>query len=55
MDSATQALITKVCKPCPGCGAFSEKTDFGCALMMCGTAAHGSVAEALRIAFIPFD
>ena len=36
-DSATDALITTVCKACPGCGNFLQKADDGCALMMCGS------------------
>jgi hypothetical protein len=47
-DPATRALMTKVCKACPGCGMLLQNTGTGCDLMMCGTEAHGSVADALR-------
>jgi len=47
VDPASKALLAKVCKACPGCGMPQQKTD-GCALMMCGTVAHGRVADALR-------
>ena len=47
VDPASKALLAKVCKACPGCGMLQQKTD-GCALMMCGTVAHGRVADALR-------
>jgi hypothetical protein len=48
IDAATKALMTKVCKPCPGCGTYLQKNEHGCALMMCGTVAHGAVRDALR-------
>ena len=32
---------------CQGCGKFVERTA-GCRTMMCGTNAHGKVADALR-------
>ena len=47
MDPATQALIARIAKPCPGCGTLCQKTD-GCQLMFCGTSAHGKVADALK-------
>ena len=41
---------TTVCifagKHCPNCGAFIQKND-GCNIMMCGTTAHGRLADAL--------
>ena len=46
-DPATKALMTKIGKQCPGCGNFVQKTE-GCNIMMCGTNAHGKVADALR-------
>ena len=47
IDAASQALLATVCKPCPGCGLLMQKTE-GCQLIMCGTVAHGKVADALR-------
>jgi hypothetical protein len=46
-DKATLALMKRVGKKCPGCGKFVEKAE-GCDVMMCGTSAHGKVADALR-------
>ena len=40
-------MLASIGKKCPACGKVVQKTD-GCNLMMCGTNAHGSVANALR-------
>lgn len=45
-DAETQALLQKSSKKCPNCGAFIQKND-GCNIMMCGTTAHGRLADAL--------
>ena len=47
VDPATLALMAKIGKKCPACGKFVEKTE-GCHITMCGTNAHGRVADALR-------
>ena len=47
VDPQTLALMAKIGKKCPACGKFVEKTE-GCSIMMCGTNAHGRVADALR-------
>lgn len=46
-DEATLQLMAKIGKKCPGCGRYMQKTE-GCDIMMCGTNAHGRVADALR-------
>ena len=46
-DPATKALLARIGKKCPACGKIVEKTE-GCHIMMCGTNAHGKVADALR-------
>jgi hypothetical protein len=46
VDSETKALI-RVGRKCPSYGNFNQKTE-GCDIMMCGTDAHGRVADALR-------
>jgi hypothetical protein len=46
-DEKTKALMAKIGKKCPACGKLVEKTE-GCNIMMCGTNAHGKVADALR-------
>ena len=46
-DKASLDWMRKICKRCPGCGNFVQKTE-GCDIMMCGTNAHGKVADALR-------
>lgn len=48
--AAEQEMLSRVIahgKKCPGCGKLVEKTE-GCHIMMCGTNAHGKVADALR-------
>ena len=46
-DKASLEWMRKICKRCPGCGNFVQKTE-GCHIMMCGTNAHGKVSDALR-------
>ena len=46
-DPETVKLLAKLGKKCPGCGGFVERKA-GCRTMMCGTNAHGKVADALR-------
>eukprot|EP00927_Polykrikos_kofoidii_P072202 TRINITY_DN68346_c0_g1_i1.p1 TRINITY_DN68346_c0_g1~~TRINITY_DN68346_c0_g1_i1.p1 ORF type:complete len:591 (-),score=98.89 TRINITY_DN68346_c0_g1_i1:54-1826(-) len=46
-DPETLAMCAKIGKKCPACGMFIQKVD-GCQVMMCGTTAHGKVADALR-------
>lgn len=46
-DKATEQWMRKICKKCPGCGQYVQKTE-GCDIMMCGTNAHGKVRDALR-------
>ena len=46
-DKQTLELMARIGKKCPACGNFVQKTD-GCDIMMCGTNAHGKVADALR-------
>lgn len=46
-DTASSKLIASIGKKCPACGLLAQK-DGGCDLMMCGTAAHGKVADALQ-------
>ena len=45
-DKLTLALMKTIGKHCPNCGAFIQKND-GCNIMMCGTTAHGRLADAL--------
>jgi len=45
-DKATLDLMNKIGKHCPNCGAFVQKNG-GCNIMMCGTTAHGRLADAL--------
>eukprot|EP01043_Picozoa_sp_COSAG02_P019532 COSAG02_NODE_945_length_15722_cov_74.792357_2_plen_1852_part_00 len=47
IDAASLALVTKAGKKCPKCKSFVQRTE-GCHVMMCGTNAHGKVADALR-------
>ena len=46
-DVASSKLIASIGKKCPACGLIAQK-DGGCDLMMCGTSAHGKVADALQ-------
>merc|ERR1711990_379082 len=49
MCKAEQEMLARVItngKKCPGCGSLMQKTE-GCHIMMCGTNAHGKVADAL--------
>ena len=46
-DPETVKLLAKLGKKCPGCGGFVERKA-GCRTMMCGTNAHGKIADALR-------
>lgn len=47
IDEATLKYLASIGKKCPACGYVIQKND-GCNLMMCGTTAHGKVADALR-------
>lgn len=47
VDTASKEIFARVCKKCPACGNYVQKTE-GCNVMMCGTNAHGRVRDALR-------
>lgn len=46
-DEESLALMAKIGKKCPVCAQFIEKNE-GCDMMICGTRAHGDLAEVLR-------
>jgi hypothetical protein len=47
VDEASMALMAQLGKRCPNCKAFMQKNE-GCNVMMCGTTAHGYLAQALQ-------
>jgi hypothetical protein len=47
IDAASLALVASAGKKCPKCKSFVQRTE-GCHVMMCGTNAHGKMADALR-------
>lgn len=46
-DEESLALMAKIGKKCPVCAQFIEKNE-GCDMMICGTRAHGELAEVIR-------
>lgn len=47
MDASTLKMLNSLGKKCPRCEMFVQKNG-GCNIMMCGTNAHGKLADALR-------